>query len=33
LARNIKTKLDANDCSFAHVTLMLSLHYLAEVVI
>jgi len=28
LARNIKNKLDINDCSLAHLTLILLLHYL-----
>jgi len=30
LARNIKKKLDANDLSFGHLVLMLSLHYLVK---
>jgi len=30
LARNIKKKLDVNDCSLAHLTLILSLHYIVK---
>jgi len=30
LARNITKKLDVNVCSLAHLTLVLSLHYLAD---
>jgi len=30
LAHNIKKKLDVNDCSLAHLTLILSLHYLVK---
>jgi len=30
LARNITKKIDANDCSFAHLTLILLLHYLVK---
>jgi len=30
LAYNIKKKLDANDYSFGHFTLILSLHYLVK---
>jgi len=26
----MRKKLDANDCSFGHLTLMLSLHYLVK---
>jgi len=30
LARDIRKKLDANDYSFDHLTLILSLHYLVK---
>jgi len=30
MAYNIKKKLDANDCSFGHLTLILPLHYLVK---
>jgi len=30
LAHNIKNKLDANDCSFGYLALILSLHYLVK---
>jgi len=30
LARNIAKKSDINDCSFAHLTLILLLHYLVK---
>jgi len=30
LASNITNKPDVNDCSLAHVTLILSLHYLVK---
>jgi len=30
LAGNITKKLDVNDCSLAHLTLILSLHYLVK---
>jgi len=30
LARNIRKKLDANKCSFGHLTLKLLLHYLVK---
>jgi len=30
LASDIKKKLDGSDCSFGHLTLILSLHYLVK---
>jgi len=30
LARDVRKELDANDCSFGHLTLILSLHYLVK---
>jgi len=30
MARDIKKKLDANGCSFGHLTLILLLHYLVK---
>jgi len=30
LARDIRKELDANDCSFSHLTLILSLYYLVK---